>query len=116
MSAEEHILVIPRALFDELGAFQGFCAEASRYLDAILAPGANFFLPRGPAETDPNEGDIMVTAVGALYAIGRLKADRETQEPLGWKQNRDEALRAACARAGTAHRVFCTHVGVTRLS
>ena len=59
MSAEEHILVIPRPLFDQLGAFQGFCPDAPRYLDAILAPGANFFLPRGPAETDPSHKQII---------------------------------------------------------
>jgi predicted NUDIX family phosphoesterase len=72
MSAEEHILVIPRALFDELGAFQGFCAEASRYLDAILAPGANFFLPRGPAETDPTHKQIIPYSIfrhGERYLI-----------------------------------------------
>jgi predicted NUDIX family phosphoesterase len=59
MSSEEHILVIPRSLLDELGAFQGFCADAARYLDAILAPGANFFLPRAPAETDPTHKQII---------------------------------------------------------
>ena len=72
MSAEEHILVIPRALFDELGAFQGFSAEASRYLDAILAPGANFFLPRGPAETDPTHKQIIPYSIfrhGERYLI-----------------------------------------------
>ena len=56
---EEHILVIKRALFDQLGAFDGFQPEAQRYLDAILAPGANFFLPRGPAETDPTHKQII---------------------------------------------------------
>ncbi len=59
MSEEEHILVIPRALFDHLGAFQGFQPDAQRYLDAILAPGANFFLPRGPAENDPTHKQII---------------------------------------------------------
>lgn len=63
MSAEEHILVIPRALFDELGSFQGFCAEAPRYLDAILAPGVNFFLPRAPAENDPTHKQIIPYAI-----------------------------------------------------
>src|SRR2546422_7188385 len=51
-------------------------------------------------------GDIMVTAVGDRYAIGRLKADLETQEPLGWKEDRDEALKKACALAGTIHQGF----------
>jgi predicted NUDIX family phosphoesterase len=57
--SEEHILVIKRSLFDELGAFQGFNADATRYLDALLAPGANFFLPRAPAENDPSHKQII---------------------------------------------------------
>jgi predicted NUDIX family phosphoesterase len=61
--SEEHILVIKRSLFDELGAFQGFSADATRYLDAILAPGANFFLPRAPAETDPTHKQIIPYAI-----------------------------------------------------
>jgi predicted NUDIX family phosphoesterase len=72
MSAEEHILVIPRSLFDELGAFQGFCADAPKYLDAILAPGANFFLPRGPAETDPTHKQIITYSIfrhGSRYLV-----------------------------------------------
>jgi len=56
---EEHILVIKRELFDQLGAFEGFQPDARRFLDAILAPGANFFLPRGPAETDPGHKQII---------------------------------------------------------
>lgn len=61
--SEEHILVIKRSLFDELGAFQGFNADATRYLDAILAPGANFFLPRAPAENDPSHKQIIPYAI-----------------------------------------------------
>ena len=56
---EEHILVIKRGLFDQLGEFQGFQPDAHRWLDAILAPGANFFLPRGAAETDPTHKQII---------------------------------------------------------
>ena len=70
--SEEHILVIPRALFDELGAFQGFSPEAPRYLDAILAPGANFFIPRAPAETDPSHKQIIPYAIfrhGEKYLV-----------------------------------------------
>ena len=52
------------------------------------------------------EGDILVTAVGEHYAIGRLKADRDTQEHLGWQQDRAEAVKQACALAGANHRVF----------
>lgn len=55
----EHVLVIPRALFDELGAFQGFQPDAPRYLNAILAPNSNFFLPRPEAELDPTHKQII---------------------------------------------------------
>ena len=56
---EEQVLVIPRSLFDELGAFAGFNADVERYLKAILAPGNNFFLPRPAAELDPTHKQII---------------------------------------------------------
>jgi hypothetical protein len=52
------------------------------------------------------KGDILVTAVGEHYAIGRLKADRDTQEHLGWQLDRTEAVKQACGLAGAGHRVF----------
>ena len=55
----EQVLVIPRALFDELGSFQGFQPDAERYLSAILAPGANFFMDRPAAEVDPTHKQII---------------------------------------------------------
>ena len=55
----EQVLVIPRALFDELGSFQGFQPDAERYLSAILAPGANFFMDRPAAEVDPTHQQII---------------------------------------------------------
>ena len=62
--------------------------------------------PDLPAQIIPSEGDIMVTAVGARYAIGRLREDHETQEPLASKRDRDEGLKEACALAGATHRVL----------
>jgi predicted NUDIX family phosphoesterase len=50
----EQVLVIPRSLFVELGLFQGFQADAQRYLDAMLAPGANHFMERPLAEVSPS--------------------------------------------------------------
>ncbi len=55
----EHVLVIPRSLFNELGAFEGFQAETTRYLEAILAPGANFFMERPAAEEDPSHKQLI---------------------------------------------------------
>ena len=62
----------------------------------------------GRPHGDPTmlEGDILVTAVGEHYALGRLKADRDTQEHLGWQPDRTEAVKQACALAGANHRVF----------
>jgi predicted NUDIX family phosphoesterase len=53
MPAEENILVVPRRVFDRLGAFQGLAFEPERYLRAFLDPAHNLFLPRGAAENDP---------------------------------------------------------------
>lgn len=59
----EHVLVIPRSLFDQLGSFQGFQPDADRYLHAILAPGANFFMERPAAEQDPTHKQLIPYAV-----------------------------------------------------
>jgi predicted NUDIX family phosphoesterase len=56
---EENVLVIKRALFDELGSFQGLNFEPRKYLDAILSRGNNFFLARGRAENDPSHKQII---------------------------------------------------------
>ena len=55
---EENVLVVKRALFDELGAFQGLNFEPRKYLDAILSRGNNFFLRRDQAEKDPSHKQI----------------------------------------------------------
>jgi predicted NUDIX family phosphoesterase len=55
----EHVLVITRALLDQLGSFQGFQSEVNRYLDAMLAPGANFFMERPAAELDSTHKQLI---------------------------------------------------------
>jgi hypothetical protein len=54
----------------------------------------------------PREGDIIVTAVGGHYAIGRLKADGDSQDYLQSQEDRAVALKQACALAGATRRVF----------
>lgn len=51
--SEEQILVVPREVFERVGAFQGFCAEPGAYLEAFFAGHNTFFTPRGPAEENP---------------------------------------------------------------
>ena len=55
----EYVLVITRALLDQLGSFQGFQSNVNPYLDAILAPGANFFMERPAAELDPTHKQLI---------------------------------------------------------
>jgi predicted NUDIX family phosphoesterase len=55
----EHVLVIPRSLFDQLGSFQGFQANAQHYMPALLDPANNFFMERPAAELDPTHKQII---------------------------------------------------------
>ena len=60
---DENILVVPRALLDDLGAFQGLSTDVDRYLDAFLDPANNFFMPRADAEDDPSHKQIIPYAI-----------------------------------------------------
>jgi len=61
--AGEEILVVPRTLFDALGAFQGIQTDVARYLEAILDPANNFFMDRAEAEEDPSHKQIIPYAL-----------------------------------------------------
>jgi predicted NUDIX family phosphoesterase len=79
---EENILVIKRALFDELGSFQGLKFEPRKYLNAILSRGNNFFLARSRAEKDPSHKQIipyvLLTHGGkVLYYVRGKKAGEQ---------------------------------------
>ncbi|MEA3209651.1 MAG: hypothetical protein QOE70_2708 [Chthoniobacter sp.] len=56
---DENILVVRRALFEQLGPFQGLSFEVDRYLPALLARQNNFFTPRAAAETNPELKQII---------------------------------------------------------
>ncbi len=60
---DENVLVVRRALFEELGAFQGLEAGTDRYIDAFLKRENNYFLPRSKAEDDPSHKQIIPYAV-----------------------------------------------------
>jgi predicted NUDIX family phosphoesterase len=52
--ATEKVLVVPTALFHELGYFQGFSTDVSRYLPRLLEGREIEYLPRGSMEEDPS--------------------------------------------------------------
>ncbi len=49
----ERVLVVPTSLFHRMGHFQGFCGDASRYLDELLGPQHTSYRPRHEVEEDP---------------------------------------------------------------
>ncbi|MFI0347671.1 MAG: hypothetical protein ACH346_02700 [Chthoniobacterales bacterium] len=58
----EKVLVIPRALFDELGSFQGLESDpvaVERYLSIFLDPNNHRFVARSEAEEDPSLKQII---------------------------------------------------------
>lgn len=59
----EKVLVVPRALFDEVGSFHGVKYGADAYLDKFLAPGNAFFMDRGEAELDPTHKQLIPYAI-----------------------------------------------------
>jgi len=67
---DEKVLVVPRSLFDEIGAFQGFCPEPEKYLERFLDPANNYFLARSEAENDPSHKQIIPYAI--FHHAGKL--------------------------------------------
>lgn len=61
--ADENVLVISRALFEQLGAFQGISLEPGAYLPAMLDPANNYFMSRDLAEADPSHKQIIPYAI-----------------------------------------------------
>jgi len=48
----ERVLVVPTALFQRLGYFQGFTRDTERYLDQLLSPEHASYRPRSEMEED----------------------------------------------------------------
>ena len=59
MKSQEKVLVVPRALFDALGSFQGLHADIERYLPLFLDPANHSFVARAKAEEDPSLKQII---------------------------------------------------------
>ncbi len=56
---DERVLCVPTSEVDALGHFQGFLADADRYLAYLLRPGIAKFVRRGDCETDPTLKQII---------------------------------------------------------
>jgi len=56
---EELVLTFPRALLDEIGAFQGLTTDVGAYIPRILAAQNTRYVPRSMAEMDPGLKQII---------------------------------------------------------
>lgn len=52
--ADELVLTFPRALLDEIGAFQGLCTDIGAYVPRVLETQHTRYVPRSLAEDDPS--------------------------------------------------------------
>ncbi|MFT4177223.1 MAG: hypothetical protein QM627_11280 [Luteolibacter sp.] len=58
--AGEQVLVVPRALFEEIGAFDGVKTEGLQAaVEKLLAPQNHFFMDRALAEEDPTHKQLI---------------------------------------------------------
>ena len=56
---DERVLVVPSVALDRLGRFQGFSADADRYVKALLVPELMEYRPRSEVEDDPGYKQII---------------------------------------------------------
>jgi predicted NUDIX family phosphoesterase len=80
---QERVLVVPGAELDRLGRFQGFSAEAERYLSALLVPELATFRARSEVEDDPSYKQIIPYVVfrcgGAVFCYTRGTSQGESR-------------------------------------
>ncbi len=84
----EHVLVVPTALFHEIGHFQGYTTNIQPYLDTLFDPNHVSYRPRNEVEEDPSfkqlipycvfrhEGKVFYYTRGTESGEGRLHAKR----------------------------------------
>jgi predicted NUDIX family phosphoesterase len=79
---EEHVLVFPTQLLEQIGAFQGLSFELDKYLDIILNPKNHTFLKRKDAESNPAYKQLIPYALLQfkdtifVYRRGKLLAEK----------------------------------------
>lgn len=81
--SSERVLVVPASELDRLGRFQGFHADAERYLSVLLAPELMEFRPRSEVEDDPSWKQIIPYVVirsrGSVFCYTRGTSQGETR-------------------------------------
>lgn len=79
---EEHVLVFPTKLINQIGKFQGLSFELDRYSDIIHNPKNHLFIKRKEAETNPDYKQLIPYALlhckgeFFVYRRGKLLAEK----------------------------------------
>lgn len=79
----EQVLVVPRAAFEAVGAFNGVSKEPEKYLAAFLKPGVAHYMDRDEAEQSPQFKQLITYAIfcheGRILAYARTKKSGESR-------------------------------------
>lgn len=79
----EQVLVVPREVFEEVGAFQGIRLNPQDYLSAFLRPGVARFMDRELAEESPQFKQLIAYAIfcheGRVLAYARTSKGGESR-------------------------------------
>ncbi|APW62566.1 NUDIX domain-containing protein [Paludisphaera borealis] len=82
-TSSERVLVVPASELDRLGRFQGFHADAERYLSVLLTPELMSYRPRSEVEDDPSWKQIIpyvvLRAGDAVFSYTRGKSQGEAR-------------------------------------
>jgi predicted NUDIX family phosphoesterase len=79
---EEHVLVFPTRILEQIGIFQGFSFEVEKYLDIILDPKNLMYLQRKEAESNPAYKQLIPYAIlhcdekVFVYRRGKLQGEK----------------------------------------
>jgi predicted NUDIX family phosphoesterase len=91
---EERILVVPTALFHQLGYFQGFTADVTRYLPQLLEGHQLDYRPRSLMEDDPGFKQLIpyalfrwVDADGTVQLFDYLRGSGQGERRLHAKRS-----------------------------
>ena len=79
----EQVLVVPRAAFEAVGAFNGVRKNPQDYLTAFLKPGVARYMDREAAEADPSFKQLITYAIfcheGRVLAYSRTSKSGEAR-------------------------------------
>lgn len=90
----EQVLVVPTAVFHRLGHFQGFCADADRYLDELFSPEHTSYRPRDEVEEDPSFKQLIPYVVFRHGGDGRPESVFQYTRGKGQGEQRLHAKRS----------------------